>query len=99
MLINRYATYSHQYHSKARMNGDTTSTNISRKSSIGSFINAVNNTKKNSSRKSSIGIFRIVSVANDTEEEILQGTIMLDIFFTPIVIYLLGSFFTIFSAQ
>ena len=52
----------------ATMNGDTTSTNISRKSRIGSFINPVNNTEENTSRKSSIGIFSLVSMANNTEE-------------------------------
>ena len=65
---NRYDTYSHQYHSKATMNGDTTSTNISRESSIGSFNNEVNNTEENASRKSSIGIFSIVSIDNNAEE-------------------------------
>ena len=47
------------------MNGDTISTNTSRKSSIGSFSNVV---KENAIRKSSIGIFSIVSIADDTKE-------------------------------
>ena len=46
-------------------NGDTMSTNTSRKSSIGSVSNVV---KENAIRRSSIGNFSIVSIADDTEE-------------------------------
>ena len=47
------------------MNGDTMSTNTSRKSSIGSFSNVV---KENAIRKSSIGNLSIASIADDTKE-------------------------------
>ena len=48
-----------------KRNGDTMSTNTSRKSSIGSLSNVV---KENAIRKSSIGMFSIVSIADDTKE-------------------------------
>ena len=46
-------------------NGDTMSTNTSRKSSIGSVSNVV---KENAIRKSSIGIFSTVSIDDNTKE-------------------------------
>ena len=51
-------------------NGDTMSTNTSRKSSIGSVSNVV---KENAIRKSSIGSLSNVSLANN-KEDTLQGT-------------------------
>ena len=76
------------------MTHDTISTNTSRKSSIG--IVSVVSVEENTCRKSNLGSFSRISLDNDTEEDILQGTIKLNIFFLPLSVSTKMTFSTIF---
>ena len=81
-----------------KMTSETISTNTSRKSSVGSFsIESVgNDTEENTCRKSNVGSFSIISFNNDAEQDILQGTIKLNIFFLPFSVSTKMTFSTIF---
>ena len=61
---------------RSTMNGDTISTNTSRKSSIGSLsiVSIANHTEENTCRKASIQSLSNISLANNIGEDKLQGT-------------------------
>ena len=60
---------------RSTMNGETISTNTSRKSSIGSLsiVSIADHTEENTCRKASIQSFSNISLANNIGEDNLQG--------------------------